>query len=317
MVGEGSLLTLRVEDISVHKGMTVNQLILQLAKAGGFSAKHLADAVDIVEATVRDEECTFFLAFPACIVATGVRGLIADMIGKGLVDVVITTGGTFDHDLARALGGAYYHGSFHVDDVELHKLRIQRLGNIFIPVDSYGPLIEKGVKPVLDELCKVKLKYSCRELAEEFGRRLTDEGSILRQAAKKGVPIYSPGLLDSAFGTQLTIHSQFSKLELDLIKDEKELLNIVYDSKRIGALILGGGISKHHTLWFSQFKGGLDYAVYITTATEYDGSLSGARTREAISWGKIKGKARQVTVEGDATIIFPIIVASLYERLGL
>lgn len=311
------LLTLKVEDISVSKGMTVNQLVDQLAKAGGFSAKHLAEAVDIAEAMVKDEECTVFLAFPACVVATGVRGLIADVIGKGLIDVVVTAGGTFDHDLAKAWGGAYYHGSFYADDAQLRDLQIQRLGNVFVPVESYGPLIEKGVKPILDELCKVKLKYSSRELAEEFGRRLTDERSILYQAARRGVPVYSPGILDSAFGTQVVLHSQFSRIELDLLKDEKELLGLVYESKRTGALILGGGISKHHAIWFNQFKGGLDYAVYVTTATEYDGSLSGARTREAVSWGKVKGEARQVTVEGDATIVFPIIVASLYERLGL
>ncbi|MEM4057270.1 MAG: deoxyhypusine synthase family protein, partial [Thermoplasmata archaeon] len=77
----------------------------------------------------------------------------------------------------------------------------------------------------------------------------------------------------------------------------------------------GGGISKHHTIWWNQFKGGLDYAVYITTAEEYDGSLSGARLREAVSWGKIKAKAKYITVEGDATIILPILIGSIISKL--
>ncbi|MEM4141489.1 MAG: deoxyhypusine synthase family protein, partial [Thermoplasmata archaeon] len=81
--------------------------------------------------------------------------------------------------------------------------------------------------------------------------------------------------------------------------------------KKTGALMIGGGISKHHTIWWNQFKGGLDYAIYITTAVEYDGSLSGARTREAISWGKIKQKAKHITVEGDATVLLPIIVSMI------
>ena len=79
--------------------------------------------------------------------------------------------------------------------------------------------------------------------------------------------------------------------------------------------MIGGGISKHHTIWWNQFKGGLNYALFITTATQYDGSLSGARLKEAVSWGKIDKKAEYVTVDGDATIILPVLLSALYERL--
>ena len=79
--------------------------------------------------------------------------------------------------------------------------------------------------------------------------------------------------------------------------------------------MIGGGISKHHTLWWNQFKDGLDYAIYITTACKYDGSLSGALVSEAVSWGKVKPDARKVTVHGDATIIFPILLASILDKL--
>jgi deoxyhypusine synthase len=81
-------------------------------------------------------------------------------------------------------------------------------------------------------------------------------------------------------------------------------------------LIVGGGISKHHTIWWNQFKGGLDYAVYVSTADEWDGSLSGARPREAVSWGKISATAKRIMVEGDASVILPIIVSALLGRLG-
>ena len=79
--------------------------------------------------------------------------------------------------------------------------------------------------------------------------------------------------------------------------------------------MLGGGISKHHTIWWNQFKGGLNYAVFITTATQYDGSLSGARLKEAVSWGKIYTNAEYVTVDGDATILLTLILSAIYERL--
>ena len=94
-------------------------------------------------------------------------------------------------------------------------------------------------------------------------------------------------------------------------KDELALSNIAFDNKVTGALMVGGGISKHHVIWWNQFKGGLDYAVYITTASQYDGSLSGARLTEAVSWGKVKEKAKYVTIDGDATIILPIIFSYL------
>jgi deoxyhypusine synthase len=95
----------------------------------------------------------------------------------------------------------------------------------------------------------------------------------------------------------------------------KELLDIVYNYKKTGALIIGGGISKHHVLWWNQFKDGLDYCIYITTAVEYDGSLSGAHPKEAISWFKIKPDSKNVIVYGDASIILPIMIFYAIENL--
>jgi deoxyhypusine synthase len=105
------------------------------------------------------------------------------------------------------------------------------------------------------------------------------------------------------------------KFKVDLFQDEQELMDMVFNAKESGAIMIGGGISKHHTIWWNQFRGGMDHAIYLTTAVEYDGSLSGAQVREAVSWGKVKETANHVTVEGDATITLPIIVASLIERL--
>ncbi|MCX8204697.1 MAG: deoxyhypusine synthase [Candidatus Nezhaarchaeota archaeon] len=307
-----------VVDYDVEGSVTVARIIERLRRAGGFTARHLAEGVEVLEAMLRDSACTVFLAFPACLVATGLRGVLAGMIRRGIVDVVVTTGGTLDHDLARAYGARYLEGSFYVDDYELAEKGIHRLGNIFIPREDYGPLIEGAMRRILDELYAAGVtKLSSRTLAEEVGRRLSDGQSILRQAYEKRVPIYSPSILDSAVGTQLVLYSQARKVELDLIQDEKELLDLAFSSEKLGALILGGGVSKHHVLWFSQFKGGLDYAVYVTTAQEYDGSLSGARTREAVSWGKVKARARHVTIDGDATLILPFMMAAVYERLGL
>jgi len=302
----------KVRDMKLKENMGVGELVGEMLNAGGFTARHLAVGVGILERMLGDKECTNFLSFPACVVATGLRGALAQFIKE--FDVVITTGGTFDHDLARAWGGEYFHGSFELDDEMLHKMGVNRLGNVLIPNSSYGVLLERKMLPILKELSKQKEEWSSRELAYEFGKRIDDENSILYQAAKHKIPVYCPGILDAAFGTNLVIFSQDNKFRLNLIKDEKELSDIVFDSKRRGALMIGGGISKHHTIWWNQFKGGLDYAVYITTATAYDGSLSGARLREAISWGKVKEKAKQVTIDGDATVMLPIMLAALRKK---
>jgi deoxyhypusine synthase len=285
-----------------------------MGAGGGFSAKNLSTAVNILE-DMNKKDCIKIFSFPACIVSTGIRGVIAQMIEKGLVDVIVTTCGTLDHDLAKAWGGKYYQGSFELDDTMLHKKGVNRLGNILIPNNSYGETLEKNMNPILEELYKKKKEWSGRDLIHEFGLRLNDKNSILYQAAKRNIPIYVPGITDGAFGTNLVWFSQNHDFKLNILQDEKELSEIGFSKKKTGALMIGGGISKHHVIWWNQFKGGLDYAVYITTATQYDGSLSGARLEEAVSWGKIRENAKYVTVDGDATIILPIIISALYEKI--
>ncbi len=308
------LLKRKVKDMNLER-INFSSLTDQMGSSGAFSAKNLSTSVSLLEDMVKEKDCIKFLSFPACIVATGLRGAIAQAIEKGLFDIIITTCGTLDHDLARAYGGNYFHGSFELDDAKLHKSGINRLGNILIPNESYGIILEKEMNPILEELAKQKSEWSGRDLIYEFGKRLDDKNSILYQAAKKNVPIYVPGITDGAFGTNLVWFSQDHKFKLDVLQDEKELAEIAFTKKKTGALMIGGGISKHHTIWWNQFKGGLDYAIFITTATQYDGSLSGARLEEAVSWGKIKEKAKYVTVDGDATILLPIILAALYEKL--
>jgi deoxyhypusine synthase len=135
-------------------------------------------------------------------------------------------------------------------------------------------------------------------------------------AAKNDIPVYVPGITDGAVGYQTWLFSQDHDFKLNLLKDEGELSDLIFSAKKTGALIVGGGISKHHTIWWNQFKDGLDYVVYVSTADEWDGSLSGARPREAVSWGKISEKAKRVMVEGDASLILPVMLSSLVTRLG-
>ena len=308
----------RVRDVKLRKDMTLEEFIEIYRDVHGFMAGHLYQAVEIVK-EMREKCDTRFLSFTGNIVSTGLRGVLAQLIENKVFNVVITTCGAVDHDIARSFGGGYLKGSFDSDDDQLKQKGIHRLGNIYIPVESYGPLIEKVVKDILSEAVDANPDkvWSIREILHEIGRRIEDENSILRAAYRTGVPVFVPGFLDGAFGTALLMFKQFRKMNIDVFADEKELADIVFRSKCLGALIIGGGISKHHTLWWAQFREGLDYVVYITTAVEWDGSLSGARPREAVTWGKVKSSSRKILVYADATMVLPILAYSMLFTLSL
>jgi deoxyhypusine synthase len=306
------LLKRQVKDIDLKRDMTVRELIDGMENVGGFSAQHMVDGIKILDCMLKDKDSFNFLSFPADIVATGLRGALAASVKY--FDAIITTCGTLDHDLARAHGGKYCLGSFYADDAKLFKEKIYRLGNVFIEQKEYGGEVEDSFNEIMMDIYKspdYKKEYSPSELLREFGKRIKDNGSILRQAYLHNVPVFNPGIVDGAFGTQLMMFSRTHDFKLNMLRDEVILSDIGFDNKVTGALMVGGGISKHHVIWWNQFKGGLDYAVYITTATQFDGSLSGARLTEAVSWGKVKALAKQVTIDGDATIILPIMFSCL------
>lgn len=303
-----------VKDLKIGKKQSVDEIVKQMNAGGGFSAKNLALGVDILEEMLKDKDSLNFLSFPADIISTGLRGVIKDMVKKKWFSLLITTCGTLDHDVARSFKN-YYQGSFDVDDAELHRKGINRIGNIFAPNASYGTIIEEKMRTWLNEIYSERKEFSTKEFAWELGKRL-NEDSILYWAWKNSIPVIVPGITDGAVGYHLWQFYQMHRdLKIDLLKDEQLLSDLTWKAKYSGALVIGGGISKHHTIWWAQFAKGLDYAVYITTAQEYDGSLSGAKTREAISWGKLKEKAKHITIEGDATMLLPIIYAALLERL--
>jgi deoxyhypusine synthase len=306
---------IEVKDIKVKKGMTVNDLIKMMGKSGGFTSQKLADAADIVEKMIKKKDCLRILSFPACIMATGTRGVIVDMVKNGYIDLIITTCGTLDHDLSRTWK-AYYKGDFMMDDAKLREEGISRLGNVLVPDSCYGIVLEENLAPMFDEIFKDNLSMSTHEIIDAVGARLNNPDSLLYQCHKHNVPVVVPGITDGSFGCQLWMYYQLHrKLRIDLFADEQMLSEMTDAAKYTGAIIVGGGISKHHVIWWNQFRGGLDYALYLTTAEEYDGSLSGARIREAVSWGKVKPNAKKMTVEGDATITLPIIIAAVEDRM--
>lgn len=310
-----------VRDLEVSSTVSVGDLMRMWSSAGGFTARKLADASDLLHRMVANKDERVILSFPAALCATGTRGVLRDLVKYRLVDAIVTTCGTLDHDLAR-LWEPYLAGSFDMDDRALHQSGVNRLGNVLVPNTSYGEVLEAKLRPRLEAwVSGGKMSFSTRELCEQLGAWTVDEPrreeSILYWAYKNKIPIFVPGPTDGSVGAQVWMtYQQHRSLRFDLLKDEQELSDFVFGAKRLGSLMIGGGISKHHVIWWSQFRDGLDTVVYVTSAPEWDGSLSGARVREAVSWGKVKESAAWETVEGDASVLLPLLVADLFERLG-
>ncbi len=308
----------RVEDIAIDDAPSLDRLVRRMEAAGGFSAKQVAEGVDLLARMLDDRSMTRFLSFPADVVATGTRGVLATLVREGYIDCVITTCGTLDHDLARAFR-PYLHGAWDLDDADLHRRHLYRLGNLVIPEANYGRIVERKMREILEAQWAAGVRsLSSAALAKAIGAAIprSARSSILRAALDRDVPVVVPGITDGAVGSQLWLFWQDHKaLTLDLFSDEQLLSDLVFEAKRAGAILLGGGISKHHTIWWNQFRDGLDAALYLTTAVEWDGSLSGARTREAVSWGKVKPTARHTTVEGDITVLLPLMVGAALERV--
>ncbi len=313
-----------VEDYDFESVDSVRSLIDQMSRAGGFTATKLASARDILRGSMESvggEGVLNWLSFPACLCATGTRGFFLEGLKRESFNVVVTTCGTLDHDIARTYR-EYFHGDFSLDDIALGEEGLNRLGNVIVPNECYGEILENVVLPWLDEI-EVERKeaspenpwlgFGSVELCWALGDRIEDESSLLHWVAKHRIPMVIPGITDGSIGAQLFMHRQKNpQFFVDLMADEQILSDLTWTAEESHALMVGGGISKHHVIWWNQYRGGLDSAVSITTAPEYDGSLSGARLREAVSWGKVRPEAPQVVVEGDASVILPVLGADLF-----
>ncbi|MCE4614552.1 MAG: deoxyhypusine synthase [Desulfurococcales archaeon] len=299
----------------LKREMSLDELVDLYGEVYGFVSGHLYDAIQMIKNL--NPPRLRILSFTANLVSTGLRSIFAQLIREQVFNAVFTTCGTLDHDIARSMGGRYLKGSFQANDAELYEKGYHRLGNLFIPLEDYGPKVEEFVMNLAGKASAKKESWPLYEFLWEAGSLIDDENSILKAASEGRTPIFVPGWPDGAFGTSVFMARQKGyKINISYFEDMKNLASIFFQEQSSFALIIGGGISKHHTIWWSQFMEGLDNVIYVTTAAEYDGSLSGARPREAVSWGKVKPTASKTVIYGDATIIIPILSYVLLKRWG-
>lgn len=288
--------------------MGVGELLDEYRRAGVLGAGNLAEARQVL-AEMLGEETTVFLGLAGPLTASGLRSVIRDTIKTENVRAVVTSGANVVHDMILAFGGKHYSGVFRADDKNLRRRNIGRIGNVYVDLKAFE-VFEKRCQEMFAGIDEERRRnLSIRELLWEIGSRLEDEGSFLRAAYEERIPVFSPALTDSMLGLQLFFFSQENIMVLNAVKDMKEIADMVFQAKKTGAIILGGGVPKHYILGVNTLRGGIDYGIQITLDREEAGSLSGAKLEEAVSWGKAGEKARLASLVGDATVLFPLLMA--------
>lgn len=303
----------KVKDLKWKKGINVDELVERLGNVG-FQSTEMKKAVDVI-LKMKKNGAKIFLTYTSNMVTSGLRGFFAQLIELGIVDVIVTTVGGIEEDIMKAKGEDFVIGKFKPDDIELYEKGVNRVGNLFIRNESYLKF-EDTIGQMLLSLYKQKPRWTPSKVFYELGLKLDDENSILYQAAKNKVPIFCPGITDGAFGFHLfMLQQKHNDFVIDVVKDfEHILFSTSHDDKK-GLISLGGSISKHHAILACLLNGGLDYAVYMTTAHSSSGSMSGATTEEAKSWGKVKDDSDIATVIGDVTFTFPLVMIKVLEEL--
>ncbi len=304
----------QVKDFRWKKNIDVNDLVNQLGNVG-FQSVELKKAVDNV-IKMKQDGAKIFLTFTSNMVTSGLRGFFAQLIELGIPDVIVTTAGGLEEDIMKANDETFSIGDFSADDVELHEKGINRIGNLLIKNESYMKFEDK-IGLMLKEIYKKEKRWAVSDMLREFGLMLNDNNSILFQAARNNVPIFCPSITDGSMGFQLYLFQENNKeFIVDVVKDFSNILFSTSQDDKKGLISLGGSISKHHAILAGLLNGGFDYAIYMTTARSTSGSMSGATTKEAKSWGKVKDDSDIVTVIGDVSINFPLMMSSALDRLS-
>ena len=304
----------KIKDFAWHEGLTVSELVGSFGSLG-YQAIELAEAAKVVLKMKRGG-AKIFLTFTSNMATSGLRGFFAQLCKMKLPDILVTTSGSIEEDIMKSLGDNFEISNFHADDTALHERGENRVGNIVIHTESYMKFEDK-MNEILTKIYEKQKRVSSSELLHEIGLLLNDPNSILYQAAKNNIPIYCPGIADSSFGFQLYMFAQkHEDFIVDTIRDmERVTTDLSFDEKK-GLISLGGSISKHYAIFAALLSGGFDYAVYMTTSHPQSGSLSGATTQEAKSWGKLKDDAEAATVNGDVCITFPLMMTKVLDDMG-
>jgi deoxyhypusine synthase len=332
-------------DAPIVKGYDFNQGVdwekLMLSYKGqGFQGTNLGKAIDEVNRMLTwrlsddpikpDEEekfrdpavraahrCKIFLSFTSNMVSCGNREVLRYIAQHGLVDVITTTAGAIEEDLMKCMAPTY-HGDFALKGSALRKKGINRIGNLLVPNDNYCKF-EDWIMPILDAMLDEQQRdgvvWTPSKIIHRLGLEINNPDSLWYWCAKNNIPVYCPAITDGSVGDMIYFHSyKRPGLVVDIAGDIRGINDHAISAKKTGMLILGGGLVKHHTCNANLMRNGADFSVFVNTGQEFDGSDSGARPDEAISWGKIRIDAKPVKVYADASLVLPLLTAMTFAK---
>jgi deoxyhypusine synthase len=298
--------------------------LLEAFQDTSIQARNLGRCLSVWENALNDpKRPTILIGLSGPLIAAGLRKVIRDLIDWGLVDVVVSTGAVLYQDIYQTIGGQHWVGTPSADDVKLRELYLDRIYDTYVDELKFeetdraiGRITERFPAP----------PASSREFLEFLGREFNDSESIVATAARRGIPVFSPALIDSSIGIGLTLHYQKHRgrprFMLDAVRDNYELVQILAHSERTAVIYIGGGTPKN---WindgivmanyaFGREGEGHFYALQITTDVPHWGGLSGSTLDEAQSWGKISARATRSMAHVEASIGLPLLVGALWDR---
>lgn len=312
-----------VEHIDITKINTI-PLVEAMGKMA-FQSRNLHRAATIFDMAVSDVNCCNYLTLAGSLVSAGLKKVVVDLLENNMVDAIVSTGANIvDQDFLEALGFKHYQGTPFVDDNDLRDLMIDRIYDTYIDEEDLR-VCDMTIAEIANNL--PPRPYSSREFIVEMGKWLVannkGQGSIIRAAYEKGVPIFCPAFSDCSAGFGLVHHQYFRGNEvvsIDSAKDFLELTKTKIEVKTSSLFMLGGGVPKNfiQDVVVAAEVLGFDaemhkYAVQITVADERDGGLSGSTLKEASSWGKVETTYEQM-VFSEATIAVPLIASYVYHK---
>jgi deoxyhypusine synthase len=303
-----------IKGYDFNKEFNINEF-LKAYETTGYQATNLAKGIEIIK-NMRKNKATIFFGYTSNIVSSGLRDVICYLAKNKLIDIIVTTGGGIEEDIIKCLK-PFVLGDFRASGKELREKGVNRIGNIFVPNDRYIAF-EKFIQPIFNRLLERQKNenkiYTPSELVYELGKEINNEESIYYWCYRNNIPVFCPAITDGSIGDMFYFFKQnHQELKLDISEDHMKLINITINAEKSGILILGAGLVKHMICNANLFRDGADYAVYLNTAQEYDGSDAGALPDEAVSWGKIKPDGEMIKIYGDASIIFPLIVQGAFK----
>lgn len=303
-----------VSHIKVRRGMKMAEIAGQMETVRVLGPGRFGKAARILGEMFADENYCNLISLAGPMIPGGLRSLITQLVRRRLIHGIVTTGANVTHDMLEALGHRHIVGSEMMDDSTLRRRGLSRIFDLLVEQKAIEHL-ERATHRMLSQIPESKRKdIATYELLWEFGKNLRDRGSLLHAAQKLQTPIFCPGIFDSMLGLNLWTYSRLNKLYVNPLRDFTRLVDLTYEARKVGAVILGGGMPKHHVLIANSYRGGVDAAIQITLDRPEGGGASGAPLEEAISWGKVKGSKKLVTVVGDAAVIFPLLALAALEK---